>query len=293
MKKTLTFFIAALIFTHLVAQQNTIAGWTFSTDSAELAILADSGLTENVGIYEIRAEAESTGNQQAITMTNGANGTGDYAATATGWDNGANDKFWSVEFIADGYSDFRISSKMRSGGNTPGPKFWKLQYKLDGGAWADIPGGDYTIANNWTTGVVENLAIPSDINNPGATSIFLRWIMTSNEDINGVDVLSDGICKIDDILVTALNYNDVEEVLLDSRMNVYPNPSNGLIFIEAKDKVEWMKLINMQGQTVMDVRPKSFQSSIDLSNFSNGVYFVQIKRVKDNKLISRKIILDK
>lgn len=276
-----------------IPQEGTvITGWTF-LDENDTEFNANLGLSGNLN-YDLRAESENTGNQLTLTITNGAAGTGDFAATAAGWENGANDKFWSVKFKADGYSDFRVSSKMRSGENTPGPKYWKLQYMMSGGgAWTDIPGGDVSIANNWTTGVVDNLPIPTDINNPGTSSVYVRWIMTSNEDINGVDVLSDGICKIDDILVTALNYNAVEEVVFDSRLRIYPNPSNGLFSVKSSQNMEMVRVVNMQGQVVFETTASATKNWIDLSHCNSGIYFVHIKLANDPDLTSRKILLTK
>ncbi len=276
MKKISLLLFLFVMFGNTNAQIDTIAGWSFPTDSVELAIIANSGISGNIGNSFLIASVESTGTPIAITTSNGSGGSGDYSATAGGWDNGANDKCWSVEFKADGYSNFSVSSKMRSGGNKPGPKFWKLQYKLEGGAWADIPNGEFTIESNWTAGVVENLPIPSNINNPGTASVFIRWIMTSNENIDGVNVDSTGICKIDDIVITAQNNIGIEEQEISNRITLYPNPSNGVFTVASGSQIESIQILNWQGQVICVQYPLSNQVSIDLSKLKSGLYFVHV-----------------
>jgi hypothetical protein len=293
MKNTMTIIFALFLFAQANAQSDTIVGWSFASDSTELAVMANYGLPVNLNNFSLQAEVESTGDTLEVYMTNGAGGSGDYAATAEGWDNGANDKFYAIEFKADGYSDFLVSSKMRAAGNNPGPRFWKLQYKLEGGSWADIPNGDFEIANNWSTGVVEDLPMPADVNNPGSSSVFIRWIMTSNEDINGVDVLPTGRCKIDDIIVTALNYNDVEEIVVGSQINLYPNPSDGLFSVECSDRIEMILVMNMHGQIVYESHSNAALSQIDLRSFAKGMFIIKMKPFNSNKYISKKIIVGK
>ena len=268
-----------------------ITGWTFP-DENDVEFNANLGLTGNLG-YDIRAEVESTGDYLTVTTTNGASGSGDYAASAEGWENGANDKFWSIKFKAEGYSDFRLYSKMRSGGNKPGPKNWKVQWKMSGGTWADVTDGTFTIANDWNTGVIENLELPADFNDPGTTSLYIRWIMTSNESIDGVDVLTDGVCKIDDIEVRALNTVGVEEVIFSNGINLFPNPSNGNFNIESVRNIEFVRVVDMQGRVVLEEMPASSTVAINLGDCPNGLYMVQMRAENSDAVTVRKVLINK
>ncbi|MDD3686913.1 MAG: hypothetical protein PHE56_09125, partial [Bacteroidales bacterium] len=148
MKKQLLLVIATAIFMiGSVNAQDVVIGFNFATDGD---FTADSGLDGNLG-YDVRAENGTAGTTRTITSTAGAT---DLAATADGWDAGADDKFWSVKFKAAGYHSFKISSKQYS--DATGPKEFKRQWKLSGGEWADVTGGTITAGRCWTSGVLTN-----------------------------------------------------------------------------------------------------------------------------------------
>jgi len=198
MKKQLLLVIATAIFMiGSVNAQDVVIGFNFATDGD---FTADSGLDGNLG-YDVRAENGTAGTTRTITSTAGAT---DLAATADGWDAGADDKFWSVKFKAAGYHSFKISSKQYS--DATGPKEFKLQWKLSGGEWADVTGGTITAGSDWTSGVLTNVALPADMDDPGNTSLYVRWIMTSNTSVSNATVEATGVSKIDDIVITGVPY---------------------------------------------------------------------------------------
>jgi hypothetical protein len=70
----------------------------------------------------------------------------------------------------------------------------------------------------------------------------------------------------------------VEDISADAAISVYPNPSNGLINIEFT-KASSIRIINTLGTIVYDEKTGQDgygTKSIDLSNFSNGVYIISI-----------------
>ena len=84
------------------------------------------------------------------------------AIQRVGWDNGAMTKYWMIAFNATGYSNITISSKQQAGGTKPGPKYFKLQYKVgNDGTWTDVLNGNITCANDWTTSVSARKTKPS------------------------------------------------------------------------------------------------------------------------------------
>lgn len=254
------------------AQQDTIIGWNFPSDTVTTTN-AEFGLTGNLG-YDLKAE-DSNYNQRAIQMKNGSGGSGDYAAQAVGWDNGANDKDWSIKFKADGYSDFKVSAVMTSGGSNPGPKYWKVQAKLSSGSWEDIS-DTVTIANNWTTGLMSELPLPASYNHPGSTSIYVRWISITNENINGGTVDSTGVVKIDNILITATNTSGKEDIVYDNSLHIYPNPVKDRLFISSEQTITQIQILNITGQVVESIMPSNQTSIINLSDVEKGIYFVKI-----------------
>jgi hypothetical protein len=79
---------------------------------------------------------------------------------------------------------------------------------------------------------------------------------------------------------------------LDVEINIYPNPSNGILNIEL-GTVENTSLIitNALGQIVLNEKVNKELFSLNLSNFSNGVYFIQVlnnnKTIKAQKIIKQ------
>lgn len=86
----------------------------------------------------------------------------------------------------------------------PGPEILETAMPFKRWRMGRCTGGNITVANDWTKGVVDSLALPATLDNPGTTSVYLRWVMTSNKSTaaDSADVLSTGISKIDDIVVT-------------------------------------------------------------------------------------------
>ncbi|MFH1297474.1 MAG: T9SS type A sorting domain-containing protein, partial [Bacteroidota bacterium] len=187
--------------------------------------------------------------------------------------NGADDKFWSIKFKAENYGNFKVSSKQSSGGNNPGPRDFKLQWRLSGGIWEDVDDGTITVANDWTTGVVTNLPVP--ITGQGSSSIYIRWIMTSNTNSTGGTVESTGIAKIDDILVTGVNTLGVTEVLMTNRISVSPVPNNGTFRVESKVPLQNIRIYALNGKLVYENQTPAMSEQITLDQPS-GLYLVRV-----------------
>lgn len=284
MKKSLL-FIALFILTIAVNAQETIIGFSFPTNDT-ISKRPNSGLAANAG-YDIRKEGSGSTALDTVTFSNGVT-TGDFAATSTNWDNGANTKFWSIKFKAPGYTDFKVSSKQRSGGNNAGPKNFQIQWRLSSGTYADVANGAVICANDWTTGVVNQL--PVLITGQGTGSVYIRWLMTTNEDANGGTVAATGISKIDDIVVTATNTVGIEETIYTNTVNIYPNPSNGFFNIDANDAVNEILIYNALGKLILKSNPDKLNNQIDLTSFGKGIYFVNL-RYDDNSYYTSKVVV--
>ena len=80
-------------------------------------------------------------------------------------------------------------------------------------------------------------------------------------------------------------------------LSIYPNPTTGIFTVEIEDLQQntTIELINGIGQTIHQSIIKDCSSrcmhQIDLSDFSNGLYFVKI--ISNNHIEYRKLILNK
>jgi len=270
-----------------IIDADTLTGWTFPTGT-ETDLNANMGTEQNMG-YDIRVEDDLAGTEGTITFTNGQV-ENDWAATAEGWNAGADHKFWSIKFKALDYRDFRVSSKQRSGGNKPGPRDWKLQYQLSGqDIWTDIPDGVVTCANDWTTAVIEDLPVPAEANYP-ESSVYIRWVMTSNTSINGADVLADGISKIDDILITGVSPTGIREKLNIEDVSIYPNPCSGVLHIEKTEGADHFTICSLDGKIAQSGIIQT-SGTIQIENAISGLYIISVFGVNGEAIYTQKILI--
>lgn len=92
--------------------------------------------------------------------------------------------------------------------------------------------------------------------------------------------------------------SSVEDLLVESsNMHVYPNPTDGLIYIDIQLSTHsegMIQIIDMMGKVVKEFPVNELESNLittDISNLSNGVYFVTLRT--GNERISKKVILDR
>lgn len=76
---------------------------------------------------------------------------------------------------------------------------------------------------------------------------------------------------------------------------VYPNPSKGVFNLDLKSQVKNITVVNMLGAIIyeenIEANTTLTTKSIDLSNYTNGVYFINVS--DDTGSSSYKVILDK
>ena len=169
----------------------TIANWSFPNATDDAVI--DAGIAANSSNV-----LTTVGGVGTITYVPTSSSTTS-AASGAGWDSGNGTKYWQIDIATTGYSNLKLSSAQRSSGT--GPRDFKVQYSVNAGAnWFDVSGATVTVGNNWTTGVLTDVALPAACNNQ--TSVRLRWIMTSNTNVNTTAVAGTGTSGIDSILVT-------------------------------------------------------------------------------------------
>jgi len=111
----------------------------------------------------------------------------------------------------------------------------------------------------WSTGEVTQTITP--------TIIGWHWCVVT--DVNGCE--SEQTFYEVEHLSTSINNVLTKQVLL------YPNPTKEFIRIETEYLIEKITIINVQG-SVLDVQLK--EQTIDVSNFSNGIYFMEIHTEK-------------
>jgi len=287
MKKQLLFTLM-LCFAISAIAQDTITGWTFPANSGADSLNANLGTTQNQ-TYDMRFEwvlaptIDSTVN--TVTFTDGVT---TYAAATAGWDNGMDVKFWSIKFKANNYSNFKVSSRQKS--ETGGPRDFKLQWRLSSTTFADVPNGTVTLGADWTAGAVTELPVP--ITGQGTSSIYIRWIMTSNNDINGGTVASPAQSMIDDILVTAVSSLGEQEILYSNGLKIVPSPNHGSFRIVSTERIDKVRVCDASGRTVFTGNDPSSVQPIALQHASPGLYILKVKFAGSEEEYSARFIVE-
>jgi hypothetical protein len=273
MRKIYSFFILMFFTSIITLAQDTLAGWTFPTGTAVDSI---ANISNAQNIADV---IKTIGGTSAVDFSK--NGFTTFAATVSGWDGGANTKYWQIEINTSGYNGIKINSLQSSGGNKPGPRDFIIQYKVGAtGTWTDIPGSTIVTANDWTTAVINNLSVPSDCYNQ--PSVFLRWLMASDTSTATPPalVLSTGIDKIDELyitgtLATTIVSDDNSKPVID----IFPNPCTSELFVNAgslENKISY-EVMSAAGILIKKGRIENMdQQRIFVGDVNSGYYFIRI-----------------
>jgi hypothetical protein len=289
MKKQLLSIIMIMIAGTLSAQ-DTLTGWTFPANSGADSLNANLGTTQNK-TYDLRFQWVLTPiSDSTLNTIKFVNGASTYAAATSGWDNGADIKFWSIKFKANNYTNFKVSSKQKSDATTPGPRDFKLQWRLSSGTYADITGGTITLGADWTTGTVSDLPVP--IAGQGTSSIYIRWIMASNTDINGGAVAPTGQSMIDDILVTGTSTLGQQEILYTNCLKVYPSPNNGSFALSSTKPLDTMSVTDLNGKTICSLTNPSQNQSVKISDAKPGLYLLKVRFTGSDQDVSTRFVIE-
>lgn len=166
----------------------TVVGWTFPNNPDDN--IADDGIIDNLNKL-------ITTNANGVSYVPISSSNTSAATTTGGWNSGSGSKYWQVSFTTLGINNMKLSSAQRS--SNTGPKDFKVQYSLNNTSWADVPGATITVENDWIGGVLTSIVLPSDCDNQ--PTVYLRWIMTSNLQVNSGNVAAGGTSAIDEILI--------------------------------------------------------------------------------------------
>ena len=80
------------------------------------------------------------------------------------------------------------------------------------------------------------------------------------------------------------NFEDVYDV------EIYPNPSSGIFYIENFEKSLDVKVLNSLGDIILDKSIKLSDNIIDISGHAKGVYYLEI--YQDNVMLIKKLVVD-
>ena len=102
---------------------------------------------------------------------------------------------------------------------------------------------------------------------------------------------------VDDVCVTTDSiYNETWTGIRDTKneqneINIYPNPANSVLHISIENIGNYsLKVYNIIGELILQTGKLNSNTDIDLSSYSKGIYFLQIKTA--NKILNKKLIIN-
>jgi len=115
--------------------------------------------------------------------------------------------------------------------------------------------------------------------------------MTSNISTSGEDILTDGISKIDDVVVIGTSNSGVEEILYSNILKIYPNPAPKFINIESTKEIQSISIYNISGILVKQLDNVSDFATISTDDLTPGNYLVRTKFSGLNSVYVSKLII--
>lgn len=268
---------------NLVIAPISIVDWTFPNNPDDS--IADGGITANL----TKCLISNTGDLLTY-IPSGATGATTSCARSLAWDSGMDTKYWLIEFTTSGYQDITLSSRQRS--SNTGPVDFKTQYRIGtAGTWTDISNGAVIVANDFTTGILTDVSLPIECENQ--SSVYVRWIMTSDVAVAGGTVAAAGASNIDDIIVKGLLITNNNETGLNKSFsfNVYPNPSHERTIIHVNNdlssKVK-IEILSLEGRIMYQNEMNSSSLEININSYNSGIYI--IKAISGDEVIVQKLV---
>lgn len=263
--------------------QDTLVGWTIPVGTNHQR--ADVGNILNKGGMYL--EAVDNDALAFCTIHYTYTGNTSMAASSNNWQNGKGNKSWKVSCDATGYEKMKLYCKISSDSNYPGPRNFKLQYRLGccSPEWHDIIGITLQAGEDWTTGMLDGIDIPNDSKDmPG---LQVRWLLDSDTATDGNFLKSDGISLIDDVYITAEKISGINDNFEDQIISLYPNPVDDNLIINGIDRDFTVTIFNATGQEVINSNLIKAKNEINMSGLNSGIYLINIQT--DKGIIHRKV----
>lgn len=100
-----------------------------------------------------------------------------------------------------------------------------------------------------------------------ANSLYIAFVYTSTD-------AAASTWEVTDVEIYGMGYDAVEEVSAQS-LNIHPNPASSSFSFNVENDVT-VEIIDMTGRVVMSVEAKAGENNVNVSELSNGVYFVKM-----------------
>jgi trimeric autotransporter adhesin len=128
-----------------------------------------------------------------------------------------------------------------------------------------------TIAGNGTSGYAGDggLATSAELNNPTDVSIDV------SDNLFIVDTYNQRIRMVNNVGAIGIKELGIRKM----ELNIYPNPSSGIVTIQSPTELGTITIYNSLGEIVLQIKSKNTQEQIDVSKLSPGVYTISAQGI--------------
>ncbi len=146
---------------------------------------------------------------------------------------------------------------------------------------------DYRFTNNASDYIVEGWQYVNTSNIGQVDSI--KFVMQSS-DVGSFGINTPLFFSLDNF-TTSQSFVGINEISKTLNVEVYPNPTNGILNIKNNsDSKITATIYNQLGQQLNSLELKSNNNQINFNNFNKGIYFINLTDEKNT--ITKKIILN-
>ncbi len=224
---------AVQVRTRAAAKTN-LASWVIANSGDEGVIAATAGSYKGAATLQ-----NSGGVFEAVDA-------GQSSISYQGWDGGENKKYWLVAVPTKGFQNIAVTSDQNSSGS--GPRDFKLQMSTDNRTWTDVPNTNLTMSvsnYNCANDACKLNNAPLSANADDRDLLYLRWIVNSNVNTNGMagGIGGSGSSRIRNIQISGEQIPGAEIVVPTIDMTSSPRSSAVEVLNNAPVVVKFNKAI--------------------------------------------------
>jgi hypothetical protein len=123
-------------------------------------------------------------------------------------------------------------------------------------------------------------------------NLYVSGDFMGNTFILGTDTLHSTSSLVETFFIAKYNCNGepvtIKESLNKEAITLFPNPASTVFTITSTDKIENVKVFDLLGKIMITEAPNNNQSTININQFSNGIYFAEIKTEKG--VVRKKVV---
>ena len=187
------------------------------------------------------------------------------------------------KLILSEFMDYSSLSSISMKVYTDAPIGTLLKFKVESTeeAFANERNVNTTVSGAWQTYTWDFAGDPPVYN---VLTFMLGYATPNDASANATFLFDD----INQVASTLSNGDDI--LLVNSSVNIYPNPAKNVITISAKNTtIQSIRLFNMLGNQVSVIYPNKTETTVNVSKFAAGVYFAKISTPKGDA--SSKLII--